>query len=841
MRYLNKRSDFLNKVNEEITAGTGGPFHNDLGWNDSLLGRLINHTLRKVKIGIKVQQIKPLVKSLKQEFDNIIDQSRLESASSEVKAIALRAKIALFFKELIDSVNKGEEVSTLIKITDSSIEDVTSLDDFDKKDIIIKELEDFKAFLEKNNDSGASDSSSSSDKSSYTYMVRNLKALSLILSNISNIKTDVSLNIEIGKEYLYKGKVVKVVNLKNTQKPGNDKEWLTSDDIIGKDEIDPKAFVIWRDPVSKEYKPNAASQSVEKSDLKAIKEATTFATGGSRDRNSIMSGESHSTQAINKLKTDAKYLMSSKEKGISIDFDFINSILKSSNTTDGKQSIKNLYSEILSYLIGDKKATIQDKDALFKESVDILSDKNKMVIVAEKIARFSKRAIQFDGQNLYGTIGDLGKPLKDFVDSLKYIMKSNSNESVISYNSFIMVRESNISDASTKIKEYFDENCKNVKEFKIEESEVNKANSEIEKVDVSENVQFEQDSIINIVKLFNRAYKLYTVKTITKRSENVDTNTLSEYTSFGGNGESGRSGPYRNNKIFQIWEDGVYSILGDRKYQAIFTKNAKLKLPKVINPKGPEDYEVKENAGQNLRTFINKMMDGDNIYKGEGGAGQINTMLEKYFGSGVKEEATKELKGDKDVDDNNELANKIEELSIKLKFVNADKDPKNRMVFLINCSVNGESNKQRTFFINGIENGIVYMVGSVSYKRVEKLLYATKNTKFSVNKGDFPRELNNGDYKFIYTKMKLDDFKKYMKDGMSLKMTSSTNSGSTSFKTDEIEIDTLHWLVNDKSDGYFVPKDDIKNLSPIFKKMGEREEPLKFIKGLPESIKIEKK
>ena len=48
-----------------------GPFHNDIGWNDSLLGRFINHLVRKAKIMIGKMQIKGLTSILKSTFDEI--------------------------------------------------------------------------------------------------------------------------------------------------------------------------------------------------------------------------------------------------------------------------------------------------------------------------------------------------------------------------------------------------------------------------------------------------------------------------------------------------------------------------------------------------------------------------------------------------------------------------------------------------------------------------------------------------------------------------------------------------------------------------------------------------
>ena len=60
------------------------------------------------------------------------------------------------------------------------------------------------------------------------------------------------------------------------------------------------------------------------------------------------------------------------------------------------------------------------------------TNKQKTQIIAEKIARFTKRASQFDKENLYGGLGDrLGSNLQKFVEGMKKIVnhfKENKKE-----------------------------------------------------------------------------------------------------------------------------------------------------------------------------------------------------------------------------------------------------------------------------------------------------------------------------------------------------------------------------------------------------------------------------
>ena len=86
----------------------------------------------------------------------------------------------------------------------------------------------------------------------------------------------------------------------------------------------------------------------------------------------------------------------------------------------------------------------------------------------------------------------------------------------------------------------------------------------------------------------------------------VSNKTFMEYTTFGGGDPStaGKSGgPYRNNAIFNQWEDTVLDIQREKKYQPIFNIGTKLKV----------GDDLIEKAGANLRKFMTDMLDGDEL------------------------------------------------------------------------------------------------------------------------------------------------------------------------------------------------------------------------------------
>jgi hypothetical protein len=73
-------------------------------------------------------------------------------------------------------------------------------------------------------------------------------------------------------------------------------------------------------------------------------------------------------------------------------------------------------------MYGNKSKTLGDFSPLYKESVEVISNKSKRQTVAEKIARFAKRAQQFEGEGFYGGMGEFGADMQDWNKSFKEIM-----------------------------------------------------------------------------------------------------------------------------------------------------------------------------------------------------------------------------------------------------------------------------------------------------------------------------------------------------------------------------------------------------------------------------------
>lgn len=847
-----------------------GPFSNDIGWNDSLLGRFINHLVRKAKIMIGKMQIKGLTRRLKSTFDEILASGKMMEMSEEDKSDTAKVILYTFFWELVQAVDNGEKVLILRKLTNDAILNLNKCTDFDEKSVLLKELEDFLKFLEQFKDEdGESEGEGESEKESevseskgvYFQMVKNLKSLSLILSNYE--KVELNTNITSKDSLSKRNKDVHIT------KVGDTFQKIQSNTMINKIKLDIKTLRSKNISISQKY-PNDTQEL--KPGLELVMEEylleNTIGTGAGVDRGNVKAGEDHLTQAFTKLKRDIELLISPKEKGIGVDFNSLNELVKNSNDKKNKEYIKLLYSEIKRYLVGDKKVTLQEKDPLFKESLNISIPKERIVI-SEKIARFSKRALQFKGTNLEGGLGDLKTPLLDFIRSLDIILKSEIKtevkESMFKYSGFISrLNEAESTDeesetptqsgkagelatgsVSEKIKDYFDKKCKGVKAFTIDKTEALKISENLENTKTDKFIIDGFDPIIEIVRIYNRAYKIYMTQIISKRSQKItggtsgpSAGTLMEYTPMG----SGSNGPYRNNKIFNIWEDAIFDILGNRDYQVIFDKKTMLRVGDELRPE----------KGSSLRKFMTDLLDGDSLYgpnaSSEESKGAQAKLLNKYFGDdkGEIKPGSFEVPGDPNATkEGSDMQGDVQEAQQKLKFTNS-KSLKlmgnTGSIFILNATDKDGTIKQYTFFCTEKDNGSFGLVYSRSFGSFADLLTTSIGSN-KVDKGDCVNlvdnksQINGNKFTNFYTKLKSDNISEYLKSGKKIKLGYTEGNEFGTPKEEELTITNLYWLT--KEDNSLLRISDPKELEKAKAWFNRQGKQWKIVNKIPNSAKIQ--
>ena len=860
MRHLHSRDNYLKNINErkiiqqdkmledlttklilEENAPGSGAFGNNVKWGDSLLGRFINFVIRKIGVGVDMGRISLVSKQMKSQFERLVSESAIRTLSKEDQEDISKVQISSILGVLKKAVDDGEKVGKLKDITQSTIDNLEDLEVSEKseesKKVIIAALEEFLKFLEKYKDSDGKGGPLSEDadktedddekeseegkpgdkisiKTGYPTMIKNLKSLSLVLANYKKFKSNAITSAPEDYIYITKGgETIEAIQKDfkiNKNKLAIEQIWSANAKTLepytikaDKSKMDKNKLQLGKDIKIKlalvkesfifEEGPIQTSMVGDKSGIGA---------GGSKDRNVGTGKEDHLTQAYTKLKKACEILENPKDKGIGVTFDFLKAITDKSVDEESKVAIKSLYKEILRYLIGDKKATLNaPADSLFVESVDTIKDKNKKIIVAEKIARFTMRAIQFDGQNLYAGLGDLGKPLQQFVDSMKELKKIDPEElkevvkkqesKLLKYDSYLtLIREAEGDEAqaqgenkedksaeiSKEIKEYFDENL-DFDAFLLSEEEVKEVEEKVE--DASEKqgksiVINGMNPIIEIVRLFNRAYKLHTTDVIpgARTDGAVDRLTYNEYTTFGsssGAPSATEHGPYRHKKTFNIWEDAVFDILADTRFSPVFAKET------VLDDGGGN---VREGAGVALRQLMTDLLDGDNLYKSSGGgdsAGAQKKAIEKYFGetattffetnSDVQLGMVDKKTGKNDIEINNETADAITVSNLqftKSSSLTSDEVLKESKFRFTTLQVNGKNSEGKIvhwyLFVNEMANDKYYVMMSKTMAWFRNLIQS-EYPSTEIGKGDsdvapeMRDRLGSGPYPIIHTVM----------------------------------------------------------------------------------------
>ncbi len=704
----------------------------------------------------------------------------------------------------------------------------------------------------------------------FDFCIKNLKAVYSILLAYKKLKdvdkkTHISKKdstgkeIEVGQVYTYNGKKVKVVNLEHPQRMGVDQEWLTDDDIpadgskdpnYNQDIVNPKdgVFVIWPDtkapgqalPASKlvpitesgdvpVVKPVSILNSIKPvyglftrekdifTDLEQFFKMSPENQKNSKFKNPILK----IYNITRKLNEDLNnFLTRPEDIGKSLITMYKSTKVKEDGSFDGIQDDMKL-------AIADFNKTMKNI-LLFQSGIKEKTQKTEVQpegLVKPELQTKKEDDIDFDNKNRSQYEGKLLKynsflsinelmagDIKEEGESPQEPVKKQvqGTQSQVQGQTQVQGTQSQVSEATTnaeKIKEYFEENV-NYKIWGVEVSEVKRIDGEIEEEskDNKELTINGIDPIIEILKLFNRAYKLHTTNNIPggRSGGAVSRSVYNEYTPFGGqgSGQSGTSdGPYRNNKIFNVWENAVLDIMKERKYQPIFSKETKIRIGDKLVP----------GAGATFKRLITDLLDTEKLYN----KGAQQKFLNEYFGPDAIKEGTKLGVGD-DEKTNGDNSGKIK--TIELDFVKNselvnNEDIKNKKfeskLLQIKSTVDGKP-KTIYMFIEGV-NGEYF---NVSYCNS----FYFFNNYIKTQGGQSPSlklegittsketVVNQEVRKFVlrYTKISKNDLSKLL-IGSSIQLNSVTEGGET--KTDDVKPSLVSWLVNSTDKSLYSIKD----------------------------------
>jgi hypothetical protein len=682
MKRLLTRQSYLNELKlNHYTKYTkiNEVFANDLPWGDTHIGRMINSFARKAKISFNKRRISGLSNRLKSIFDEMLEVGSVEITDDSISILFLQ--ISSLLGELVKKVNDGDEVEELIRTTED-LKDHVNRYKYDKKDDMIKALDEFLEYLRSlksgnvsNDDKSSDESKSNPKKFEEKYLV-----CKSFLQSVVSLHDAIKMNAvkfkdkeygqdisrqthfdqakfdEIRKKYekaQSKDKLAILRQLVQMCENGLD-AYKSKGDKVKKDQFEKylkyySGLLIGmeRDQRSKGEETDSKSPEVKKPG-ESVKQGTSIKTTVKQNSSNnfdidfdLINEEANPSSGLANLEGGEAHAKNSWKKVInaynqSKIASFIPQIEELLNTTSkgGKENLLKAKDNIINICkqcvlnISTVGKPIKFED-LIKEDVNIND-------VSKSISLFGRILLAYkDDIGLTGSYGKAGESMKIFINSfvkLQTILKSTDvpkKESLHRYFDFNIILEKN--QYSEQIKEKFNEIfTEEVKaHFEISDSRKVEIEKSIKERPQGELVFTDADPIIEIVRLFNRAWRIHTPGVIPsgRTGGRVSNSVFREYEDLGsGNGtpDSPGSGPYRNIELFDQWNEVVQDVLSDTKYRPIFSEYAVFRF---VNEETGQEGDPIERGGKTLLKFVNELLSESKMYK----KGAMNNFIEEYF------------------------------------------------------------------------------------------------------------------------------------------------------------------------------------------------------------------
>ena len=802
LQRLNQRREFLNEKRQEFltenTAGSG-VFGNEVRWGDSLLGRYIAHKTRHFLIAVDLGRVKGVVDKLKRALDDILIDSGLAQLTGDDKKLWGKVLVSEFLIALEEMVNNyGDpdfEPKIMIKdiqeLTDSVISEVEKIEDLENKNELLRMLREWKKFIDKLKDVKENDEEKGSNK--WQDDAKSNKSLEDKANSVffENFKSVARLFLLMKKEV-----ELKAANFKTNQASTAKKTSQVS--AVGGSTPSTKPSNVVSNPglISGAAKTNDSyiSDYLFNLLLEADYNDAGEAISGVNPKANQTPKASEIEKALGVLYTtvksnpdsfdDMNKIISLKVAGGSV-ASAIGQIYKQIRNKLGLKSVPEKANENVDEFLSRQSSSLAKQILAFynvsKNKVDGSFPEIKSADIKKEIATFNTTMKACLSPDLYKIVDK-----KEEGVLLSYYSFLNSiNEDIVDYNDagepITDKKDGDKKDGDkkdggsllvgptretlfTKIKDFWDKNV-DFSQWVLEKSEIDKVRILLEKKMASNKDSIDImniDPVLDVVRCFNRAYKLHTTQVIPGNREGgvVSNIVFREYESFGGGTPENAAksgGPYRNRKVFNEWEDSVLKLMGNRDYQKIFNIGTKLRVG--------DDYI--EKAGANLRKFMNDLLDGDDLYKGGDGKGQgaQAKFLDKYFGYtgdassvhfGTKAEAEEEAKSNGENSSNIKPVN-LDGVIEKISYTE-QKDLENTF-FIISSS-----SHVYYCYIHLVENNKIYFSYSSTAYYILKCIKQDASRQYKIAKPDlFKTTIKNNesteqDYAIKYSTVRFDLF-----------------------------------------------------------------------------------
>ena len=930
MKYLNKRDEFLKNYNNILNIkkdyipnesineenDNAGPFSNDIGWGDSLLGRLINSAIRKAKIGANLIRIKAVEQRLRDSMDELLLNTSVAELDENDKKLYAKALITTYLIALQEGVEKGSSMDELKSLTETAISAVESNEDLEDKNELLRQLNEWSKFLnefkeeeevqEEGQEEGQEEIQNSEEIMDATEaQFGNFKYLFnmlLIFKGIETERIDYNKNrtvttgtgtsgvagtsgtsggvgtsgtsgVQDAQAQDVQGAAQGGVNVGKKTVVTNDKvsllkydEFKKINEVIGKavGGVVGKVFKFITGGKD-ERKLDKETENLWNSLDQVYKVFTQAGEGDILSKDSEfhrflkltpeqIEGDPKLRLTYNRYKTNISKIYSfvrssngitegvddilGKSEDMGKKISMLYSVTKTKPDGSFPQypgTIGEVWDELVENIEGFNKymKNVLDVESKWKvgDTVSWKSDKTGNTI-SQDILRIDGKKLVFKdkkGEEYTKFMSEVEKVEESMNEDLNTPQSQEESQPQAqpqgqpqSQKEGQPQKEEKNGEVSgwknpnsvTRIQDWWGKKM-DLKAWMLEKTEFEKVRINLDKklAEKKDSVVInEMDPVLEIVKVFNRAYKLHTTQVIpTGRSGGkVSNQTFMEYHCFGNGtpanaGEQG--GPYRNNSIFNQWEDCVNDVKKDKRYQCIFNVGTRIKV----------GNEYIEKAGMNLRKFMTDMLDGDELYKGgsEKGQGAQAKFLDKYFGYKADPEGKDTYYGD-DKDVVTDVAGKINPIKLATLDSNTalgyDGDLNNLKNTFFSLRLKDKSNNvERTYFfyIQDIKGEIAYLSYSLTSFHMKNYIKSSNggvkvddDSSFTVK----DEKLNGNPYAIRATTIPL---KKLYKNDGAFALSGSIDIRAISKKTEYDRTTQVDKVNNNISNKKYILEDNI--------------------------------
>lgn len=766
MNKLFDRRDFLlhrrySSVNEVFT--------NEIPWGDSLIGRLINSISRKSSIAFDMRTIDGQIKRLRSLFDQLVETGYISVSEGDRRFLA----ISQLLGDLKKSVYNGDDVSMLINITYDLIS-LVRIHKFDNKNYMISSLDEFLKYL-----SGLKSNSKSVNVEDVVDKKRDdfYKFSRKLLKSLIDINDGINANI------------VKFDDESEVDDSLSDDKSVQSeyDRLIDK----------WKDAQKKKglnQDPGEGTRKRIRREAEQIGESL------------ILENNNHDRIAWNRI------IKSRKSSEISKYLAYISTLLIVSE----KDKVK--FDKAKSSIIDICKQVIMNRITVGKpiSYSELVKESYSVNDVSKSISLFGRVLMAFDEKrDLCNSYGIVGKNILVFIDSFRSMEnflsekkedKKEISESVsLSYMNFILEKNEFTDQTIDKFDSIFTNDV--ISHFQITEEKRAELESGVKKSDTF--LITDSDFIIQIVQIFNRSWRIHTPGVIPsgRSGGKVSNSVFREYDDLGRGGgtpDAPGSGPYRNKKLWDRWNQGVMDIMSDPKYRPIFSEDAvfSFKTDIGVNVGGETKKVASEGdnikkGGKVLQRFIVRLLSDSKMY---GSDGALPKFMNEYFGLKIEEDQYNTVGKPNDRKNNSKISDGIKTSYVKFEKWEGGSASfvKKNMLFDIELVDNKEMPIRGYLKVIDIVDDYIYGVFTNSF------LFDRTNMVFDRD----PMEIFSPSLRFI--EINKSDFANGSVNGRNFKMKEVDDYDSLDISNMKIQIKKTHVLVDSKSGDPYLEISKIK-------------------------------